>query len=137
MKTGYTSSCTAVLTEACCSGMGEHSGWFAAIRVGMSRGGLLLHRFCSAKALHSLLCSAPAVLSGSFPEMYLSFEKNTSSSYVWKVSLAWNQSVSQVEYLASLILGLHPMAVHNDKPQTCIWLSFVLWITWKGNQRSA
>lgn len=69
-----------MLTRACSSRMGEHSGRSAPIRVGMPPGGLLLHRFCSAKALHDLLCSAPSlrcmlVPPGSFPETYLPFLK--------------------------------------------------------------
>lgn len=45
----------------------------------------------------------------------------TSNSYDWKISLAWNQNGSQVLYLASVSLGLHPMYVHQDKSQACIW----------------
>jgi len=46
----------------------------------MPVGGLLLHKFCSAKAFQNLLCSTPSrrcmlVPLGSFPEMYLPFKK--------------------------------------------------------------
>lgn len=71
-RQGKLAPCSAMLTQACSSRMGELSGQSAPIRVGMPAGGLLLHRFCSAQAFHSRLCSAPSprcmlVPPGSFP----------------------------------------------------------------------